>query len=66
MKIPKLINERNTTMMRAPIDGAVQISKGRIGAFAIFASQKTKAQRLSIATIKRIYSYGFCQPAIGA
>jgi len=44
-KMPKLMNERNTTKKSAETEGAVQISKGRIGVIAILASQTMKAAR---------------------
>ena len=56
LNIPKAMNERKTTITRGRIDGAVHMSKGRIGDFANLASQMIKATKWRMATIKRTYS----------
>jgi hypothetical protein len=50
------MKDRNTTPVRGRIDGAVQISNGRIGDLATVASQNMKAPKWRMETIKRMYS----------
>jgi hypothetical protein len=51
---------RKETRMTRPNEGAVHIVKGMMGSFANFHSQRTKAMKWRIETIRMMYSYGSC------
>lgn len=65
-KTPKDMNERKTTTRSGRMEGAVKIEMGIMGAEVIFDSQNRKARKWRMETMRRVYSYGFCQPTNGA
>lgn len=66
MNVPKDINERNALDITAKNVGALQMSKGRIGDFAILISQKAKTKKETMPMTKGAITDADPQPAKGA